>query len=62
MVWCAISKRGIIGPYFFDDGSITGERYKRMLGYFFIPKLADYPGDIKFQQDGAPPHYAVSVR
>ena len=29
---------------------------------FFIPKLADNPGDIKFQQDGAPPHYAVSVR
>ena len=43
MVWCAISSRGIIGPYFFENVSVTGESYKNMLRYFFFPKLRDYP-------------------
>ena len=59
MVWCVVSKTDIIGPYFFEDGTVTGERYKRMLRYFFFPKLRDYPEDMLFQQDGASSHYAV---
>ena len=33
-----------------------------MLPYFLFPKLRDYPEDMLFQQDGAPPHYAVVTR
>ena len=31
MVWCALSKKEIIGPFFFEDGNVTGSTYKRML-------------------------------
>jgi len=62
MVWCALSKKEIIGPYFFENESVTGETYKRMLRYFFFPKLRDYPENVIFQQDGAPPHFALPVR
>lgn len=62
MVWCAMSKNGIIGPYFFENENVTGTTYKRMLRYFLFPKLRDYPEDMIFQQDGAPPHFAIEVR
>lgn len=62
MVWCAISKKGFIGPYFFENGNVTGASYRSMLRYFFFPKLRDYPADYIFQQDGAPPHFALPVR
>ena len=26
MVWCALSKKEVIGPYFFEDGNVTGSR------------------------------------
>jgi len=58
MVWCAISVKEIIGPYFFEDGTVTGERYKRMLRYFAFPRLRDYPETTIFQQDVAPLHFA----
>lgn len=62
MVWCAISEKGIIGPYFFENGNVTGESYFKMVRYFFFPKVSNYPNDYFFQQDGAPPHYALRVR
>ena len=66
-VWCAISKFGVIGPYFFeeDERSVTvnSERYLAMLETFFEPKLEELSeeinfGDIWFQQDGATAHTA----
>jgi len=62
MVWCAISENGIIGPYFFENESVTGESYYKMLRYFFFPKMRNYGDDYIFQQDGAPPHFALRVR
>ena len=62
IVWCALSKTEIFGTYFFQDGTVTRERYKRMLRYYLFPKLNDYPHDMLFQQDGAPSHYAVVIR
>lgn len=62
MVWCALSKNEIIGPYFFENENVTGQSYKRMLRYYVFPRLRNYPEDMIFQQDGAPPHYAVIVR
>lgn len=71
-VWCAISKFGVIGPYFFEeDGhtvTVTAQRYVSMLEDFFEPELNrlmdehDF-GDIWFQQDGATAHTAqISMR
>ena len=62
MVWCAISEKEVIGPYFFENENVTGDTYKRMLRYYAFPRLRDYPESMIFQQDGAPPHFALTVR
>ena len=64
-VWCAISSKGIIGPYFFEDDNekpvtVTSERYAHMLETFLIPELERFPvnENTHFQQDGATSHTA----
>lgn len=69
-VWAGIFQDQIVGPYFFDE-NLTGQMYLDFLQVELIPALAQrYPGDepdtpaltMWFQQDGAPPHYALAVR
>lgn len=63
-VWAAMSARGIIGPYFFEDGrgraiTVNSERYVAMIEEFFTPALQNFPGyntRTWFQQDGATAH------
>lgn len=63
-VWAALSARGIIGPYFFEDRrrnavTVNTERYIAMLQNFFSPALQDFDGFNQqswFQQDGATCH------
>jgi len=42
-VWCDVSKVGIVGPYFFEEGetavSVTSARYVDMLNKFLHPEL-----------------------
>lgn len=63
MVWCAISSKGIIGPYFFDE-NVTSESYMAMLTAFFLPaaRRLDRPHLVRLQQDGASPHTALVTR
>ena len=63
IVWAAMSHRGVIGPFFFD-GNVTGESYLAMLQNFLWPQLANLPDvdQLHFMQDGAPPHFGLSVR
>ena len=63
-VWCAMSSRWIIGPYFFEEATINGENYLKMLKEYFRPILGrkHIQNKVYFQQDGAPVHYAVEVR
>jgi hypothetical protein len=64
MVWAGVISDRLIGPFFFDDGTVTGQRYLTMLEDELWPEIADRD-DIDtmfFQQDGAPPHYAAVVR
>ena len=57
-----ISSQRIHGPFFFDD-NVTGENYLDMLQQSFLPQLSRCEKRHGvFQQDGAPPHYAKSVR
>jgi hypothetical protein len=61
-VWCAISEKGIIGP-FFIDGNVTSLKYVNCLQQNFIPKLHEL-GLLKsswFMQDGARPHRTFEV-
>lgn len=62
-VWAAMSSDGVIGPFFFD-GTVNGANYLRMLQTFLLPAIASYRhrNELWFQQDGAPPHYALPVR
>lgn len=59
-VWCAISQKRIIGPYFFEENGasvmVNGNRYRQMIEEFFIPNLGDDIEDAWFQQDGATAH------
>ncbi|MCP4491774.1 MAG: hypothetical protein GY820_31375 [Gammaproteobacteria bacterium] len=63
MVWCALWSGGLIGPFFFE-GSVTAPTYLEMLEKFFWPLIADHPNrqELFFMQDGAPPHFAITVR
>lgn len=63
-VWAAMSARGIIGPYFFEDNmgravTVNSERYVEMLDNFLVPELQNFSGYNQrtwFQQDGATSH------
>ena len=64
-VWCAISRNGIIGPYFFEDESgnrvrVDADRYVALGRIKFIPALRRKRGvdmnSVVYQQDGASPH------
>lgn len=62
-VWCAVSRIGIIGPYFFEEGNravtVNSERYVSMLQNFFAPALEQLGlQNVWFQQDGATAHTA----
>lgn len=62
-VWCALSKVGIIGPYFFEENeravTVNSERYVNMIENFFVPNLEEIDAeDVWFQQDGATAHTA----
>ncbi|GFG37993.1 hypothetical protein Cfor_02876 [Coptotermes formosanus] len=52
-----------IGPYFFD-GQVNATPYSAMLETWLIPQLRDrgLVDDVWLQHDGAPAHFALSVR
>lgn len=63
-VWVGILDNQVIGPYFFEE-SLTGARYLQFLQDCLVPRLNElFPNrnDLWFQQDGAPPDFAVDVR
>lgn len=70
-VWAGIVRNRIIGPYFIE-GDLNGAKYLDFLRGYLVPTLRNLfpsrrnPGgfdeSLWFQQDGAPPHYAVDVR
>jgi hypothetical protein len=62
-VWCAVSRMGIIGPYFFEEGNraatVNSERYVSILQNYFAPALEELGlENVWFQQDGAKAHTA----
>lgn len=70
-VWCAVSRLGIIGPYFYEENGVTvtvnSARYCDMLEHFLRTQLAHFEvehnlEDFWFQQDGATSHTARRPR
>lgn len=62
MVWCAISKQRVIGPFFFENENVTGESYRNMLINYAFPRFERNLSDYIFMQDGASPHFSTRVR
>ena len=62
-VWCGLSSRGLIGPFFFDATG-TGLVYLNLLQQSVVPSISKHfeEEEFYFQQDGAPPHYHRDVR
>ena len=61
-VWCAISSRGIYGPWFIE-GNVNSQNYKSLLEKEFIPfcQGMDCLVGYWFMQDGARPHHTQDV-
>ena len=45
MVWCAISKDKVVGPFYFEDGNVNGENYRNMLIHYAFPRFASLRDD-----------------
>ena len=58
MVWCAIAKGKVVGPYFFEDENVNAENYRNMLIQYAYWRFASLGGGYIFHHDGAPPHYS----
>lgn len=59
IVWCSFSKDEVIGPYFFESENVTGNSCKRMIQFYLMSKLRNYPNNKIFQQDIAPLQYST---
>ena len=60
-VFCAILKRKVYGPFFFQGNTVTGNSYLDMLIHWLFPQLEEKGHKFFFQQDGAPPHWNLNV-
>jgi hypothetical protein len=58
-VWSGMMKDRIIGPFFFQERTVTSHLYLDMLEHYAVPQL---PCDAWFQWDGASPHFGNTVR
>lgn len=60
MVWVGVCASGMLGPFFLE-GRVTADSYLTFLKEKVLPELPSL-GVEWFQQDGAPAHYAKTVR
>lgn len=63
-VWIGVCARGLIGPFFLA-GSVNQFSYRVLLEESVLPRIMELYDDMEnvfFQQDGAPAHFAISVR
>ena len=57
-VICAMSVKKIYGPFFFENDTVKAEEYLSILRN----AIDEDEDNFVFQQDGAPPHWALDVR
>lgn len=62
-VWCGMTATKLIGPYLLRD-TMNADRYLQMLQDYVWPTISQWENidDLIFMQDGAPPHFALTVR
>ena len=61
-VWGGITSAGLVGPFFFES-TVTDDSYLKMSQekVWSVISQGEDIGELYFQQDGAPPHYATIV-
>jgi hypothetical protein len=66
IVWCCFLYDRIIGPFFFSWANCQRNLLSQYVENFALPQLqeaeAQSQHEIRFQQDGAPPHWSLHVR
>ncbi len=60
-VWCRLLWDQVISPFSFVDNTVNTQVYQDMLEQFAFPQLEDRQPRIIWQQDGAPPNWALTV-
>ena len=55
-----MSVNKIYGPFFFENNTVKAQEYLSILRDELLPVIAEE--NFVFQQDGAPPHWALDVR
>ena len=61
-VWCGLLHDCLVGPFIFAEETVTSTIDMTMLEGVTFPQIEDLQPHIIFQQDGAPPHWALVVR
>ena len=61
-VWCGFLHDHLVGPFSFEEDTVTSTIYMNMLEGFAFPQIEDLQPDIVFQQNGTPPHWALVIR
>ena len=63
-VWLGLPRSTVYGSFMLAEKTVTGNVYLDMLEQFLEPQLISdgITDTIVFQQDGAPPHLAITVR
>ena len=60
-MWCALLCSKVIGPFCFEEKTITADIYLDTLTEYVTPQLGEFQPHVFFQQDGAPPHWGIKV-
>jgi len=55
-VWCGLSLRGLIGPFFFE-GTVIGQVYLDMLAHPFYLQFLHFWGMMDFTSNKMAPHH-----
>jgi len=63
-VWCGVTSEKVYGPFFFEEETVRAVNYLDMIEQYVVPQLQQdgILDTIIYQQDGAPPHWAIIVR
>jgi hypothetical protein len=61
-VWCTFPRHEVSGPFFFQGKTIHITNYRDMLELLAVPQMAHLGANVFFQQDGAAPHWGLTVR
>ncbi len=62
MVGCTLFEHGTIRPCFFENKTVTGNSYARMLRHYLMPRLRSYSQSMIFQQDCSLAQFSTVVQ